>query len=704
MGKRLHSGIIGLLLLVVGCDLMAEGEASAFEQAMAYWEGKGVPENPSEAVFWFRRAAYQDGIPEAYYYLGKAYREGKGTIDNLDKAALFFSKASEAGIIEATYELALCYLNGAPRLSESMAASLMEDAAEKEFLPAIQEMGRFYEEGIGVRVNFQRSAFWKEKAAGKGSPQDWVELADAFFKGEGVPQDYARSAYWYDKAAQTKNAAALYMLARQLEEGLGVTRDRDEAFQYYEEAARRGELRAYGPLANLMEKGIGTNQNPESAARLYYRAYVNAGDHLPAEVRFGYLLKAARLGDPMAAEVAADRILGTTSSSPAQRLAAAELLSIAAKSFRNLGQLERADKLDLRAVAETVRAGNPGKAFDLLLQAISLGSNKAREITFTSEFASFRQESKQRMIAALIKGGDSLIKEHPGKALQFYGAAAEAGDSGAFQKIIQIPDVDWKRLSDDIAGSLLFRLAQSSGAEANAQRIPLLRRAVERNHTGACLMLAEELLALENDQPNTEIVNLLGKASAGDNLTASVKLAQILRDQGGGFYNPRKSGELFLKVGKRFLNQNDPINACHYFLHAAGQGNVEAKWELGTIYQRGIGVEKNVPESLFWFAQAAREGNRDAAIQLQVLGGIEEPFYRPDSDLPYHIPGLGNFATRNLALRALADNFNASVGWITQHMGPSNDAQEIRANLQRQALREGRQVGIKDEEESVEEP
>jgi TPR repeat protein len=58
--------------------LADEGEPEAqFNLGLLYLDGHGVPQNPAEAVSWFRRAAEQDYVP-AQHNLGAMYGAGNG--------------------------------------------------------------------------------------------------------------------------------------------------------------------------------------------------------------------------------------------------------------------------------------------------------------------------------------------------------------------------------------------------------------------------------------------------------------------------------------------------------------------------------------------------------------------------------------------------------------------------------------------------
>jgi TPR repeat protein len=58
--------------------LAEQGEPEAqFNLGLLYLDGHGVPQNPAEALSWFRRAAQQDYVP-AQHNLGAMYGNGNG--------------------------------------------------------------------------------------------------------------------------------------------------------------------------------------------------------------------------------------------------------------------------------------------------------------------------------------------------------------------------------------------------------------------------------------------------------------------------------------------------------------------------------------------------------------------------------------------------------------------------------------------------
>ena len=61
-----------------------------------YEKGHGVPQDYSQAVAWFRKAAEQ-GNDVAQYNLGEMYREGRGVPQDEGEATTWYKKAAEQG-------------------------------------------------------------------------------------------------------------------------------------------------------------------------------------------------------------------------------------------------------------------------------------------------------------------------------------------------------------------------------------------------------------------------------------------------------------------------------------------------------------------------------------------------------------------------------------------------------------------------------
>jgi len=77
----------------------------------AYEEGGRVPKDPTQAAYWWKKAAEQ-GHAEAQINLGDAYYEGEGVPQNHEEALYWYRKAAMQGDRRAQLYLGLAYYEG----------------------------------------------------------------------------------------------------------------------------------------------------------------------------------------------------------------------------------------------------------------------------------------------------------------------------------------------------------------------------------------------------------------------------------------------------------------------------------------------------------------------------------------------------------------------------------------------------------------
>jgi len=93
------------------------GDARArFDIGFMHAYGWGVPQNPAEAIAWYRKAADQ-GLPIAQHFLGLAYVNGEGVQTDEAEAVRWFARAAAQGFSQAQYMLGLMtvYGRGVPK-------------------------------------------------------------------------------------------------------------------------------------------------------------------------------------------------------------------------------------------------------------------------------------------------------------------------------------------------------------------------------------------------------------------------------------------------------------------------------------------------------------------------------------------------------------------------------------------------------------
>ena len=85
-------------------------EAQALLGAM-YAQGRGMPQDPAEAIKWFRKGIAQDNH-WAQHNLGYMYSQGYGVPQNYFEAAKWFRKAANQGNADSQCNLGAMYLTG----------------------------------------------------------------------------------------------------------------------------------------------------------------------------------------------------------------------------------------------------------------------------------------------------------------------------------------------------------------------------------------------------------------------------------------------------------------------------------------------------------------------------------------------------------------------------------------------------------------
>jgi localization factor PodJL len=147
----------------------ANGDAAAeFEVATRFADGRGVPQNLSEAAAWFERAASK-GLAPAQFRLGGLYEKGLGVSRNLETARRLYVAAAEAGHAKAMHNLAVLYAEGVEgRPNYPTAARWFRKAADHGVIDSQYNLAILYARGIGVEGNLVEAFKWFALASREG--------------------------------------------------------------------------------------------------------------------------------------------------------------------------------------------------------------------------------------------------------------------------------------------------------------------------------------------------------------------------------------------------------------------------------------------------------------------------------------------------------------------------------------------------------
>jgi TPR repeat protein len=202
-----------------------------------------------EAAECFRQAADQ-GHAESQYILSTMYDEGKGVPQDDTQAARWERMAAELGHVYAQANVSFrCYSAG----DFAGAFQWCQRAADANLAWAQYNLGLMYQKGEGVAQSEAEAAHWYRLAASQGFLDAQQRLADLYYLGHGMPRNYMQAALWYRRAAEQGNATAQFQLGHLYDVGLGVEHDytqyrywtRMAAEQGHEDAIREVNRRAY---------------------------------------------------------------------------------------------------------------------------------------------------------------------------------------------------------------------------------------------------------------------------------------------------------------------------------------------------------------------------------------------------------------------------------------------------------------------------
>jgi TPR repeat protein len=201
-----------------------QGNAKAmFNLGAAYYNGDGVAVDDVASDAWFllaqeagdpaadeavRRAISEKQVPpdEAYVKLGRMYEAGDELPNNPVEALKWYRKAADSGDAETSVKVAKLLL--APGRSPSRedyteARKRCEDAALHDSAGAYC-LALIYRRGIGVAKDPAESTKWLNRAAELGLARAVLELGEAYRKGEGVKPDPVAAYTWIWLAYNSK--------------------------------------------------------------------------------------------------------------------------------------------------------------------------------------------------------------------------------------------------------------------------------------------------------------------------------------------------------------------------------------------------------------------------------------------------------------------------------------------------------------------
>jgi TPR repeat protein len=204
--------------------------------------------------------------------------------DAREKSAI---EKQEPALTDASADLAFgAFQRGHYLTAYAEATRLIETNKDPK---AMTLVGEILANGLGVKPDEKRAAYWYGRAAEAGDREANYALGLLHLQGRGVARDRAEAAKRFRSAAEQGHPAAAYNLALLYTEGQVVPRAVGEAIRWFTAAAEQDVADAQHTLAILYRDGDdGVPRDPAKAVQWLERAAKL--DHIPAMVELGIAL------------------------------------------------------------------------------------------------------------------------------------------------------------------------------------------------------------------------------------------------------------------------------------------------------------------------------------------------------------------------------------------------------------------------------
>ncbi|EGB12353.1 hypothetical protein AURANDRAFT_3819, partial [Aureococcus anophagefferens] len=172
-----------------------------------YMVGRGTEVDLGKARYWFERAAAK-GDELAITRL--AHLDARGAARRPTKAAKIYRRAVELGDVNAMNNLGLFYNNGlGVKLDKKKAERLFRTAADRGDAAAQTSLGFL----LDTEEKHEEAFRCYVLAADQGYATGELNLGICYEQGEGTEVDLGKARYWFERAAAKGHEAAIQALA-----------------------------------------------------------------------------------------------------------------------------------------------------------------------------------------------------------------------------------------------------------------------------------------------------------------------------------------------------------------------------------------------------------------------------------------------------------------------------------------------------------
>ncbi|KTC74282.1 enhanced entry protein EnhC [Legionella birminghamensis] len=209
----------------------ADETAAQMYCAAAYIYGYGVKQNADMGRRYFIEAA-KNGNPIAQFAVASQFLDSRDS-RNKKLGLIWLSKAAEQNNPKALVKLGELYAaGGIVNRDPVKAKQLMEQAVSQNYIPAMVALGELAQK----QNNFFEAKEWFNKAAEANNVDAQLDLAKMYLSSTNSQQDASSGFMWMLKAAQNGSGEAQKLLSEMYKKGQGVAVDENLALQWKQTA------------------------------------------------------------------------------------------------------------------------------------------------------------------------------------------------------------------------------------------------------------------------------------------------------------------------------------------------------------------------------------------------------------------------------------------------------------------------------------
>ncbi|UZO01302.1 uncharacterized protein OCT59_012403 [Rhizophagus irregularis] len=552
-----------------------------------YNDGYGIKCNKNLAFDWYRKSAENDSII-GQFYLGNCYEFGIGTAKDFIKSVHWYKKAAKRGNTSAKLNLANCYrLGKGVEKDEIKAFMYYKILAKQEISDAQCQLGDCYYNGIGTKIDEIQAKCWYEKATKNGNIVAKDNLLKYYDKRQKLKISNIKEIkfqkrlsfkgfkYFMTKftkinqenifsivqiVAENKNKGLPFDLINHYKKdkglGDGVNEDKKKAFELMKGLAKKDDVNAQFKLGYYYNEGIGTEINKSKAFELYSIA---AEKGIKAQYNLAILYQ---YGEGINKDEK--------------------------KAFELIENLAAENDLDAQ-----LQLGY------YYYEGIGTEINKSKAFELSKVAAEKGNTDAQFILGTLYQIGEGVAKN----------------EKKAFELIKDLAETDYS----DAQFQLGYYYNEGIGIKRDLKNsFYWHQKAAENGNKTAQYDIGESYeLGIGTDKDLIKAFYFYAKSAENGDICAKFQLGYCYINGIGTEINKVKGFELYNEAAGTNIQINLIENDEEII--AAKGGNVDAQYSLASLYEQGVGTEKNTENAIYWYKKAAENGCQEAEKGLNLL-------------------------------------------------------------------------------------